>query len=214
MFKVRKRKLKVIFAISVSIALLALHIVINVNPIIKEVSQKEVQALAEIAVNNACEEVLEKYPISDAINYKTDDVGNLVLITTNTAIMNVIARKATDLSYKKISSFGESGVPIPLGSMSGITLLSGCGPSVYVKVCPVGSINSNFKSEFVAAGINQTCHKITLHVNSDVKVIMPGMNNIVKTETQIVICENIIVGKVPETYLNIDNLSELLNLVP
>ena len=136
------------------------------------------------------------------------------MVTTNTALINTISRKAIDASQEKIERLGEEGVPIPLGSLSGITILAGQGPDVYIKVFPIGAVNATLSSQFEAAGINQTKHKIMLNVTADIKVVMPGANNVVKTQAEILLCENIILGKVPEFYFQTDNLSDLLNLMP
>ncbi len=194
--------------------LIILHIMINVNPIIEQVSEHEVKALASIAVNSACDDIISKYLTSDIINYVMDGDGNLQMVTTNTATMNTISRKAIEASQKKITTLGQRGVPIPLGSLSGITFLSGQGPDVYIKVFPIGSVNANFTSEFIASGINQTRHKIMLNVYADIRVVMPGANDVVRTETQILLCENLIIGKVPDVYFQMQNLSDLLDLVP
>ena len=194
--------------------LIVLHIIRNVNPIIAQVSQKEVLALAEVAVNRACDQVLTEHFVVDMIDYSMDNDGKLQMVTTNTALMNTISRRAVELSQENITSLGQQGVAIPLGSLSGITLLAGQGPDIYVKVFPVGSVNAEFTSEFISAGINKTRHKITLCVTADVRVVMPGMNNVVQTVTDILMCENVIIGIVPDTYFDMNNFSDLLNLVP
>ncbi|MBR2967515.1 MAG: sporulation protein YunB [Clostridia bacterium] len=214
MLKKRKIKIKLFVLLLFVVAACLIHLTKNVNPVITQVSETEVKALAEIAVNNACAEVMNQYFAVDMIEYVMDDCGSLQLITANTSVMNTISREATEISQENITQLGEQGVPIPLGSLSGITLLAGRGPNVYVKVFPVGAASAEFSSEFVSAGINQTRHKIILTVTADIKVVMPSMNNVVKTQTQILMCENIIVGKVPDTYFDMNNFSELLNLVP
>lgn len=40
------------------------------------------------------------------------------------------------------------------------------------------------------------------------------MDVTVNTETEVLLAESVIVGKVPDTYLQSDKLDEMLNLVP
>ncbi|MBR2970512.1 MAG: sporulation protein YunB [Clostridia bacterium] len=213
-YRSKKRRTKALIVVFTVMVLIVLHIIRNVNPIIAQVSQKEVLALAEVAVNRACDQVLTEHFVVDMIDYSMDNDGKLQMVTTNTALMNTISRRAVELSQENITSLGQQGVAIPLGSLSGITLLAGQGPDIYVKVFPVGSVNAEFTSEFISAGINQTRHKITLCVTADVRVVMPGMNNVVQTVTDILMCENVIIGIVPDTYFDMNNFSDLLNLVP
>ncbi len=214
MSRLKRKGIIALLSISGILLLFILHIVFNVNPIIEQVSEKEVKALATVAVNSACNEVIGDYLTLDMVDYLIDKDGNLQMVTTNTALINAISRKAIDASQQRITELGGEGIPIPLGSLSGITVFSGQGPDIFIKVFPIGSVNAQFQSEFVAAGINQTRHKIMLNVCVDIKVVLPGADNVVNTETKILLCENLIIGKVPDIYFGTHNLSDLLNLVP
>ena len=113
-----------------------------------------------------------------------------------------------------MEKIGEQGLDIPIGTFSGMPILVGRGPSVNIKMMPIGSISSSYKSEFTTAGINQTNHKIYVTISSKINVVLPTANQTVETSTQVLICENIIVGKIPETYLFSDSLDEMMNLIP
>jgi len=51
-------------------------------------------------------------------------------------------------------------------------------------------------------GINQTRHAVYIRVDSSVNVIIPGKSKTVSVKTDVLICEAVIVGKIPEIYLN------------
>lgn len=188
---------------------------VNVNPIIKKVSEEQVKALATIAVNAAAEQVIsECAAYGELIDVKTDDTGKVSLIRVNSPLMNSIAQKMIGFAQKNISELGEQGIHIPLGTLSGMTFLSGRGPEIRIRVFPVGSVDLKFVSDFTEAGINQTRHRIHMQLNSDISVVVPGMNRTVNTFTEVLLCENIIIGEVPDTYLHSDSLDEMLNLLP
>lgn len=192
-----------------------LHVIINVNPVIKKVSEEQVRALATVAVNNAAAEVMTgniKY--GDIIEITKDNEGKVSFIQANTMTINMIARSTTLKSQESLLKIGQQGINIPVGSLSGFAFLAGRGPSIQIKVLPVGTIETSFSSEFKAAGINQTNHKIKMRIVANVSVVIPGMNRTVSTLTEILLAESIIVGEVPDTYLNSNNLDEMLNLVP
>ena len=63
-------------------------------------------------------------------------------------------------------------------------------------------------------GINQTLHRIFLNIDAQLSVVIPGVDVTVNTETEVLLAESVIVGKVPDTYLQSDKLDEMLNLVP
>ena len=48
-----------------------------------------------------------------------------------------------------------------------------------------------------------------LKVFSSVSVILPTANQVVETQTELMISESIIVGEIPDTYLKSTNLDEI-----
>ena len=79
---------------------------------------------------------------------------------------------------------------------------------------PIGTANCDFVSYFQSAGINQTLHKIYIDVYADVNIITPIDEPTVQVKAEILVCENVIVGEVPEFYLNMSDISGMLNLNP
>ena len=81
---------------------------------------------------------------------------------------------------------------------------------------PIGNVITDLKSEFVAQGINQTLHRIYLQVNCKVQIVTPFDNIEKSISKQVLIMENIIIGKIPDTYYNLEgmeNESDTLNVV-
>jgi len=93
-------------------------------------------------------------------------------------------------------------VGIPLGNLMGSTLLSGKGPSIPVQLVMLSSSVAGFRSELTSAGINQTRHQILLDLNVAVSLLMPWRTVGTEVNTEILVSETVIVGKVPENYLN------------
>ena len=73
----------------------------------------------------------------------------------------------------------------------------------------------DFKTDFESSGINQTRHKIYLEAKTQVKVIVPLTTSIKEVKAQIPISETVIIGDVPNSYVNIPKeevSSELPNI--
>lgn len=186
-----------------------------VNPIIIETSSSKVKSLSQDAVNTAVFEVIKDASIYDSlVKIQRDEEGNITMISSNAVRINYLSREIIENAQKKLELLGSKGVNIPLGTFSGMPILVGHGPLVNIKLIPIGAINCNFSSKFISAGVNQTNHRIYLEVNSIVNIILPTASQNVNTKTQIMIAENIIIGKVPQTYLYSDDIGNLLNLVP
>lgn len=185
-----------------------------VNPIIVTTSESRIKMLTSRAVNSTISEILSDTNIYDElVTINTNDQGQITLIQANAVQINTLSKNISQQALEKIESIGEQGVAIPLGTFSGLPLLAGKGPDVIIKMSPIGTLDCVFKSEFVEAGINQTLHRIYLDVSASVNLILPIFDDKVTTYTQVMICESIIVGDVPEFYFN-NSMGSLLDLVP
>jgi sporulation protein YunB len=93
-------------------------------------------------------------------------------------------------------------ISIPLGSLLGSNLLMGRGPAIPVQVKMLTSSFVRFENDLIATGINQSRHVIKLIANVDIDIMIPLSTVSTTVETDILIAETVIVGRVPETYLN------------
>ena len=221
-FKIFKNKLTVRQKIFVGfliffffIFLLLNYLNANVNPIIISASEARVRSLSNRAVNQAIGDVVSSEVVYDSlIKIEEDAEGKISLIQANPIAINALTKQLMEATLTNLENMGESGVQIPLGSFSGIPVLNGFGPKVRIRIVPVGSVNANFISEFRSAGINQTNHKIYVNLETNVSLVLPLATKRISTVTQMLICESIIIGEVPQTYLQANSLDEALNLVP
>ncbi len=100
---------------------------------------------------------------------------------------------------------GELSLSIPIGNVLGSSLLLGKGPEIPVDITMLSSSHVDFQNELSDAGINQTKHQIKLEVVIDIDVIMPWQTVSTQVVSEILIAETVILGDVPETYLNWGN---------
>lgn len=188
----------------------------NIDPVIISVSQKEVEALTNLAVAKAVSEINSKNATySDLVNITYDQNGKVKLITANTIRINQITQDIAIKTYENISKLGIDGIKISIGTLTGMPVFTQKGPDMTFELLPVGSISCDLKSDFISAGINQTNHKLYVSINADVTVIIPGLKDKkINTNTTVLLAESIIIGEVPEIYLNSNSMDKMLDLVP
>ena len=210
-----KKGYKVTAIIVICILVCFLFCSIFINPILKNTIELRSKSLATTAMNSAIGDVvMNSIVYDDLINIVTDELGNITMIQANSLEINNLSKDLAQTTEKRIVEFGNKGVTIPLGSFTGIPLLVGVGPNIKLNVSPIGAVTCGFNSRFESAGINQTIHKIYLTVNAKVGVVLPLYSKRFEAKQQVLICESIIVGQVPEVYLYSDQLDTLLNFVP
>lgn len=175
----------------------------SMTPTILDIVEVRVRSAATQAANEAVLAVFSggvKY--ADIVTVERNTQNEIVMLSANQVTVNELARDTSLVTQRKIEDlFVDEAINIPFGTLTGIPLLSEVGPNVSVYVTPIGAVTCKFVSDFESAGINQTLHRIYLQVESRVDVIVPTMHKVLEINTPILVCETVIVGKIPDTYL-------------
>lgn len=174
----------------------------SMTPTILDIVEVRVRSEATRAANEAVVAVFDggvKY--TDIVAVERNAQNEIVMLAANQVMVNELARDTSLLTQSKIETLFDTAIDIPFGTLTGIPLLSEVGPNVSIAVSPVGAVTCKFVSHFESAGINQTLHRIYLQVDSQVDVIVPSMHKVLEISTPVLVCETVIVGKIPDTYL-------------
>lgn len=210
-----KKRLRRIFIILLISVLIFVIFSFMVNPVIMDTVEAKSKALATRAMNSSIADVVMNSIVYDElVTIVSDEFGNISMIQANSLEINNLNKDLAQACEERIGEYGQVGVTIPIGTFTGIPLLVGRGPRIRVKMTPIGSVVCRFLSHFESAGINQTVHKIYVNINATISVVMPLSTRSFQTVQQVLISESVIVGQVPEVYLNSDTLDTLLNFVP
>lgn len=199
-----------ILLLAVAIGLLSA----NMRPAMTALAIARIRSVAARAMNDA---ILES--MGDETNYARliqvhESSERVYMLQANTHKMNILAADCAEAAQERIAQMGDQGISIPIGTITGISFLAGKGPSVNVTFSPAGSVQSEFHSEFVSSGINQTLYRVNLLLTASVRLVMPGVSETISVRAEAAIAESIIVGDVPEVYTNVASEEDMLNLIP
>ena len=86
--------------------------------------------------------------------------------------------------------------------------MAGRGPAVKIQISSIGTVETDLRSEFTSQGVNQTLHRLYLEVKCKVNILTPFKDTEKEITNQVLLLENVIVGKIPETYYNFNNINE------
>ena len=195
--------------------LLFIHFQRNVTRVLISISEATMRASTTIAVNDAV-----YYTLSDEIRYEDlvtvtrDKEGEIVAVAANPLKINKIARDTASISQSNLKNLSLNGIPIPLGALTGIEAFAGLGPSIHFRIIPVSSVSCDYSSTFDSVGINQTKHSIYLNVIADISIVMPSRTENFAVATEILIGESVLVGQVPDAYLQSDVFGNKPTLSP
>jgi sporulation protein YunB len=212
----RKFKRRVILFVCILIAIAVAfggYFQTNVTRVLLSISEATMRASTTIAVNDAVYYTLgDEMRYDDLVSITRNEQGEIIAVSANALKINRIARDTASISQANLKNLSLNGIPVPLGALSGIEALAGVGPSVNFKIIPVSSVTCDFSSEFKSVGINQIKHSIYLNVIADISIVMPSRTQHFDVATDILVGEFIVVGSIPDTYLQTDIFDNPLQL--
>ena len=154
-----------------------------------------------------CVAVLHMKPI--LTNLAAASVSNTVNRIVVTAVYDAVSAGEVDYDDLVHLEKDQSGhlsevstreLEIPVGTLTGSSLLAGRGPCIRIRMQAVGSTTAKLRNAFTAAGINQTKHQILLDVTVQMSILLPGFRTSTQVSNEITVAETIIIGSVPDTY--------------
>lgn len=211
----RKQKIAKIFIIMV-IAFSTVKIVLDaISPIFNALCEDKAKSIATIISNNEATNVMKDHTYDELFTIEKDNDGNITMIKSNVIQMNEIISDVAVKIQNSINERGKENIKITIGSFTGSKLLSGRGPEIPIKISSIGNVETDLRSEFSAQGINQTLHRVYLQVDCEVSILTPYNTISEKVSNQVLLIENVIVGKIPNTYYNLDGIdsSNVLDII-
>ncbi len=198
------RRRRIVLAAVIAAAFLAavIYFQSNVASVLFSLSEASVRALTVTAANEAVSETLAWNGIDyeKLVRVTRDGEGNVQSIEADAQAVNLFARQTASVAMGKLAASCEQGIRVPLGAFTGMEVLAGFGPDVTFRIIPVGTVLCELRSEFREAGVNQTLHSVRMFVTATVSIVMPSSTREVSSETEVLVCESVIVGRVPEVY--------------
>lgn len=196
-----KLKSVLIFAV---IIILMMTFLIKLNKSLKPVVSIQAEHYAVMTANKIIEKAVSEYIADKTPDYKDLAIisyngnGEPVSLELNSVNVNKIQSELALSITNEFENKSRRYHKIPLGSLTDSYLLSGKGPEIKIKICPLENVRVRLESKFDSAGINQTRHSVTAVITADISSSVPLYNFETKAEFDYLIAENIIIGSVPD----------------
>ncbi|MDR0751773.1 MAG: sporulation protein YunB [Christensenellaceae bacterium] len=183
--------------------------------LVVEIAQSQAKAMALDAINSAGSIIrsLERF-FGDYYDYKVNNEGEVILITSNPANINKMHITAKSTIQRALSELNSTNIPVPLGAFSGSSILADAGPSINLKLSLVATSETVWNSCFYNEGINQTIHRLILRITTKLNILIPTKATDVLIETDFIIAEDIIIGRVPDSYIDGLDRDNVFDLIP
>ena len=187
----------------------------NLSQTLLDMAFARAYSMAVETLNRAVDKVMDSgVTYEELMDTRLDAQGRVSMLRANTVRMNALAAQTALVAEQELNSFDNQFVDIPMGAALGIRFLSGFGPRISVQILPVGAVSASYDSEFETAGINQTRHRIFMTLRATVSLIVPTGSQVVEVGSTMPIAENIIVGDVPDSFVDVSDEADMLDLIP
>ena len=198
-----RRRYKTLIIIAIVVLSAIWYYFGRILPVMHSIIEERTYIHISKAVDESASGLMSRLTYDDYVIVRTGDDGTVSYIGINSVSMNMFARNMTESVRNKIAEFENSGVTVPFGVFTGITLMSGIGPDCEMRVLSLAVASAKFESSFTSAGINQTLLSVYVVIDVSGEIILPGYAKDITRSTQILVSETVIVGKTPNTYVDL-----------
>lgn len=201
----KKSRYKAYFYITV-IVLAALFFLLRSRlwPVVEDLAQTQVTNTTSDLINDAISLQIAQGNIQyDRIVFFEKDLnGRITALKTNMSEVNRLKTDILNIINDQILAQNSEDLGVALGSLILPEFLSGKGPDIPVRMLSIRNSDAEFTSHFSEAGINQTLQQLIMDIKVDVTILVLGDTQTFTVSSQVVVAETVIVGDVPDTFLN------------
>lgn len=207
----RRRLRKIRNRITIYILIILMVMVLGLYLFSKYIRPKLI-ILTQSYANNEISQVLddevkkvmleEFFSYDKIVNISRDSENRVNSVSSDTTLIN---RFTNDLGISvgdELDKRSHITHRIPISNLIGFDLFAGIGPAIPIRFYPISVTNADITHTFEEAGINQTLHTINLTVSVDMAIVVPMAHSTIRTESTMPIAQTLIVGTVPDAYLN------------
>lgn len=181
------------------------------DTVIASLAETQVKNATSDLINDAIDRQIKDGTIQyDRMVYFEKDLdGRITALKTNMSEVNRLKTDLLNLINDEILAMDSDHMGIPLGSLFLPEFFAGMGPSIPIQILTIRNSEASFFSEFSEAGINQTLQQLNMQVSVDVAVLVLGKINTFTISSQVVVAETVIIGQVPDMFLQAGGIYEL-----
>ena len=174
-----------------------------VDPIFEALCKDKAENIATEITNVKSSEVLSRYDYQDTVKIIQNEDGKNSMLKTDIVMLNQIISDIALEIQEELNNLENEYIEIPLGALTGNKYFVATGPRIKVRIISTGDILTDIKTEFKSAGLNQTIYRIYLELECSVSILTSYKTMEQRITNQVLLVETVVVGDIPETYLQI-----------
>ncbi len=181
------------------------YVLKSIDPIFEGLCISKATNIATEITNKKTSEVLARYNYKETVEIQEGENSKNKILKTDVVLLNEIISEIAIKTQEELEKMSRENIEIPIGALTGNKYFSAFGPKVKIRIMPTGNITTDIKTEFKSAGINQTIYRIYMEIECNVSILTSYKTISKQINNQILLVETVIVGEVPETYMELEN---------
>lgn len=147
------------------------------------------------------------------IHVERDSEGKIKYLEPDSRLINRIVLEFMSGVNETYSMEDTQVVKVNLGVITGSKIVSQMPFTTKIKVQPLSLTKFQYETEFETQGINQTRYCVYCTINSKIRILAPFTDKISEINRKFLLAEAVIVGDVPETYVDVpeEDILDALN---
>lgn len=196
-------------AVILSLLIIILLIDARIRPIVKNSAASVINVGITQIINKTVIDTLYNInpEYSDIVEVVFGPDGNITYLSLNNAKANMLKSTISKSITDAVSKNEARLMRIPWGTLTGSAILSGRGRFINLRITEFSYALIDIRSEFSAAGINQTRHSIILDITIKAHGYVAITHITTQVQTSLIVAETIIIGEVPNSYFNFQQSS-------
>lgn len=182
----------------------------------KQISAMESKKRANQAIDQALGDTLTKLNLS-AHDFYMQDPTTTNSIFVDTMTVNTFCSVLSTQISEQLATLTAADIDIPLGSITGLDMLSHWGPDFSLTLQPKGNVSVDYDTAIESLGINQLHIQIWLNIALEIRIVYPMYQDSIPMTRKIMLLDAVLPGEVPKQYtkfetdgLTIDRMGKML----
>lgn len=175
----------------------------HLRPVVETVAVSQATNFISVTVTEVVEQCMQEQGLGydDLMEIHQAQEGGITTVTGQTAAINQLKSQIVYTLVDRLENLDAGQLGVPLGNLTGWMLFSGLGPKLRISIDSVGDVVAEVRNQFDSAGINQTHHQVLMDLSVTVHLFIPGEITSVTVDTTVCLAETILIGTVPNSYL-------------
>ncbi len=167
----------------------------KIMPIIGELSAIKANEIANECIDNAVMKSFSENNINYDDFFINDEINGAFVADTVT--INNFTLNLNRNIRNEVKKINEKTISVAMGAFFGNGTFSAYGPKINLKVIPYGEIKTDYETDIISSGINQTAVKIWVNTEISVKAVHPLFEEKICLRRKVMLVDTIIKGEVP-----------------